>query len=277
MKRTTHALVTGASSGLGRELVRQLVRDRGMTVLATARRQDRLEELAAELPAGHVQILAGDLLDPGFRQRLWEHATASLGGVDILINNAGVGHYAEFTDQDPHAIRQIIELNLMALLDLSQKAASHMRARGTGQIIQVSSVLGFVGIPYSAVYVASKHAVNGLVKCLRYELRGTGVEVWAVCPGRTESEFTRMAMGSGRDPAPIPRGEPTARAVRAIVRRLDRPKAFLIPTWTAWAGLKLACWFPPLFDWFIVRWATRHVGSVLDRPVENSGRSKAGT
>jgi short-subunit dehydrogenase len=168
-------------------------------------------------------------------------------------------------------MRRIVELNLMALLDLSQKAAAYMRARGSGQIVQVSSVLGFVGIPYSAVYVASKHAVNGLVKCLRYELRGTGVQVWAVCPGRTESEFSSAAMDPGRHSARLPRGEPTARVVRAIVRRLDRPRAFLIPTWTSWAGLALASWFPPLFDWFIVRWADRHVGPVVGRRRASGG------
>jgi short-subunit dehydrogenase len=265
MTRISQALVTGASSGLGRELVRQLVRDRGITVLATARRRDRLEELTAELPAGRVHIMPGDLLDPDFRQRLWDQAIALPDGLDLLINNAGVGHYSPFADQDPAAIRQIIELNLMALMDLSQKAARYMRARGSGQILQISSVLGFVGIPYSAAYVASKHAVNGLVKSLRYELQGTGVQVWAACPGRTMSDFTETAMGTGGDSSRIPHGEPTARVVRAIVRRLDRPRAFFVPTWTAWAGLILAEWCPPLFDWFIVRWANRHVGSALNR------------
>ena len=70
-----------------------------------------------------------------------------------------------------------------------------MKARGTGQILQISSVLGFIGLRDSAVYVASKHAVNGLVKSLRYELWGTGVRVWAACPGRTESEFRQVALG----------------------------------------------------------------------------------
>src|SRR5271163_1001043 len=91
-----NAVITGASSGLGRELVRQLVLDRGMRVLATARRLDRLDSLAAELPLGRVEIVAGDLADPGFRQTLWDHALHLEGGVDLLVNNAGLGNYAEF-------------------------------------------------------------------------------------------------------------------------------------------------------------------------------------
>ena len=132
MSGLRNALVTGASSGLGRELVRQLVLDRRMTVLATAQRLDRLQELAAELPAGRVTIRAGDLADPAFRQQLWASAEAFPGGLDLLVNNAGMGNYSEFVDQDPQTIRQIIELNLIALIDLSQKAVHHMRQRRIG-------------------------------------------------------------------------------------------------------------------------------------------------
>jgi short-subunit dehydrogenase len=262
MPMLRHALVTGASSGLGRELVRQLVHDRGMTVLATARRRDRLEMLAAECPPDRVLIAAGDLADPAFRDRLWAQAEALPGGLDLLVNNAGLGHYAGFADQDPAPIRQIIEVNLMALFDLTQKAVRHMKARGQGQIVEVSSVLGFVGLPYSAVYVASKHAVNGLVKSLRYELRGTGVSVWAACPGRTESEFAERAT-SRNDPRPLkgsfPRGAATDRVARAIVRGLDRrrPGAFLLPTAAPRGVVTLAHWLPGPFEWFMLRWSAR--------------------
>jgi short-subunit dehydrogenase len=249
------ALVTGASSGIGRELVRQLVRDRGMTVLATARRRHRLEALAAELPAGRLHFEDGDLADPEFRRRLWDRAEGLDGGLDLLVNNAGLGQYDAFDEQDPEAARRIIEVNLIALMDLTQRAVRHMRGRGGGQVLQVSSVLGFVGLPYSAAYVASKHAVNGLVKSLRYELRGTGVRVWAACPGRTESEFGRVAMGGPAATGPIPKGEPTEKVVRAIVHGLDGRKAFLLPTWQAWATVALAGWLPGPFDWFMGRWA----------------------
>lgn len=268
-----HALVTGASSGLGRELVRQLVRDRGMTVMATARRLDRLEALAAECAPGVVHVVPGDLADPAFREQLWASAEALPGGLDLLVNNAGLGHYSEFTEQDPDAIRRIIEVNLMALIDLTQKAARHMKARGGGQIVEVSSVLGFIGLPYSAAYVASKHAVNGLVKSLRYELRGTGVRVWAACPGRTESEFSRQAIGPGELKGAFPRGAPTARVVRAIVRGLDGRRAYLMPDLAAWAAVTLAHWLPGPFEWCMDRWSSRVFGAEINRARHGGGPS----
>ena len=251
-----NALVTGASSGLGFELVRELARDRNMNVLATARREDRLAALAALFPAGQITVCAGDLTSPSFRQQLWERAESLPGGLDLLVNNAGLGNYADFVNQDPQAMRQIIELNVMALLDLSQKAARFMKARGSGQILQISSVLGSIGMPRSAVYVASKHAVNGLVKSLSYELRGTGVRVWAACPGRTQSEFRRVALGNQPACADLqPSGESTDRIVRAIVRGIDGRSTFLFPSWKAWAAVTLAHWLPAPFDWFMSRFA----------------------
>jgi uncharacterized protein len=263
-----NALVTGASSGLGYELVRQLVRDRNTEVLATARREDRLLALAAEFPAGRIDVLPGDLTDPAFRQHLWQRAESLPGGLDLLINNAGLGNYADFADQDPEAIRQIIELNVIALFDLTQKAVRFMKARGAGQILQISSVLGFVGMPASAVYVASKHAVNGLVKSLQYELQGTGVRVWAACPGRTQSEFRRVALGNRAALTDeLPSGEPTDRIVRAIIRGIDGRSTFLLPSWKAWAAVWLAHWLPGPFDWAMSRFAPGSYQKVINQSV----------
>jgi len=264
------ALVTGASSGLGRELVRQLVLERKMRVLATARRLDRLESLAAELPEGAVEILSGDLADSAFRDRLWAHAETLPGGVDLLINNAGLGHYDELSNQDPASVRQILEVNVVALIDLTQKAIRTMTARGSGQIVQISSVLGFIGLPYSAVYVASKHAVHGLVKSLRHELKGTGIRVWAACPGQTESEFFQVALGPGeKAQGRLPKGASTERVVRSIVRGLDRRTAFLMPSWVAWFTVQSAHWLPWPFDWGMGRWSRSFFGGQIERARAN--------
>jgi short-subunit dehydrogenase len=277
MPKIRNALVTGASSGIGNELVRQLVRDRGMTVLASARRRDRLESMAAELAPGRVQIAAGDLADPDFRQALWEQAESMPGGVDLVINNAGLGNYSELENQSAEAVRQIIEINVVALIDLTQKAVRYMKPRRSGQIVQISSVLGFIGLRDSAVYVASKHAVNGLVKSLAYELWGTGVRVWAACPGRTESEFRRVALG---DQAVAPmrpsHGEPVTKVVRGILRGIDRRSRFLLPTWSAWTIVTLAHWLPALFDVVMTRWTpSSYQDALAEVHAENPRESNA--
>jgi hypothetical protein len=254
------AIVTGASSGIGRELVRQLVRDRQMKVLATARRRVRLESLAAEFPEGQVPIVDGDLADAAFRAHLW-HAAESIfpDGIDLLVNNAGLGHYGPFEEQAAASIDRIFDVNVLALCDLTSRCMIHMKARRHGQIIQISSVLGFLGIPYSAAYVASKHAINGLVKSLRYELRGTGVRLWAACPGPTESEFSQSAVSATGDPVqPLPHRVPTDRVVRAIVRELDGRKAFLMPSGDARWIVRLSHWLPAPFDLFMARWGPGH-------------------
>ena len=280
MKRSGNALVTGASSGLGRELVRQLISERGMTVMATARRIDRLEALAREFSSERIEILAGDLTDASFRQRLWDRAVKMPGGVDLLVNNAGVGNYSEFISQDPTAIHRILELNLVALLDLSQKAARHMKARGAGQILQISSVLGFNGLLESSVNESRKNAVNGLVKSLRYELWGTGVRVWAACPGRTQSEFRQVAMGNaGGAGASPPQGEPTTKVARAIVRGIDSRSTFLMPSWRAWLVVTLAHWIPVMFDWFLIRWSPSSYQDALrrTRTIDLAARRRIGS
>jgi hypothetical protein len=261
------ALVTGASSGIGRELVRQLVRDRQMTVLATARRLDRLESLAEELPPGGVSILAGDLADPDFRAQLWRRAEAFSEGLDLLVNNAAFGHYTEFADEEPARIERMIQVNLIALMDLTRRAARHMRQRGSGQILQISSVLGSIGLPYSATYVATKHAVDGLVKSLRYELRGTGVRVWAACPNRTQSEFHGVALNRPGEAASIRSAfaDPTDQVVRRIVRGLDSRAAFVAPSLSARAVLTAARWLPGPFEWFMQRWAPTHFRREMER------------
>ncbi len=262
------ALVTGASAGLGRELVRQLVHDRGTTVYATARRLDRLEALRSELPDGKVHVLAGDIASAEFREELWDWAERESGGIDVLINNAAVGHYADFADQDPAQVRRIVEVNVMAVFDLTQRAIRTMRERRRGEIVEVSSVLGTFGIPYSAVYVASKHAVDGLVKSVRHELRGSGVRLWALRPGRFASEFRRMSLGDrGTDRAEP--GEPVEAIARGLIRHLGTRKAFITPTPKATLTVAVPHWLPGPFE-ALMRWLgperfAKEVGGAIRR------------
>ena len=268
----SNALATGASAGLGRELVRRLVLDRGLTVYATARRLDRLVALQSELPEGKVRVLDGDIADPDFRGRLWDWAEAGSGGIDLLINNAGVGHYADFAEQDFGEVRRIVEINVMALFDLTQRAIRAMRARGSGEIVEVSSVLGTFGIPYSAAYVASKHAVDGLVKSVRHELRGSGVRLWALRPGRFASEFRRASLG-GRCADEARPGEPVEAIARGLIRGLGGRRAFVTPTFLAWLTVAVPRWLPGPFDAFMARYGPRRFAREVDGAINPPGSS----
>jgi short-subunit dehydrogenase len=263
------ALVTGASAGLGRELVRQLVRDRGMTVFATARRLDRLRDLQSECPEGKVHVLDGDIASADFRARLWDWAEARSGGIDLLINNAGVGHYADFAEQEPAEVRRIVEVNVMAVFDLTQRAILAMRARGYGEIVEVSSVLGTFGIPYSAVYVASKHAVDGLVKSVRHELRGSGVRLWGLRPGRFASEFRQASLG-GRGQDEAKPGEPVEAIARGLIRHLGTRKAFVTPTPSATLTVAIPHWLPGPFEAFMARWGPKRFAREVGGAVRSS-------
>lgn len=260
-----NALVTGASSGLGRELTRLLVTQRRMTVLATARRLDRLEALRDEFPEGSVRILDGDLADPGFRERLWQVAEALPGGLDLLVNNAGIGHYSDFAEIDPAIVDKILAINVLAVFDLTRRAAQAMRLRGRGQILEISSVLGEFSIAYSATYCASKHAVNGLVKSLSDELSGTGVTIQAACPGRFASEFRHQSLSRRDAPAKPFGGEPVERVAQGIIRGLDRRSTFIYPTWQAWATVMASRWLRGPFGLLMRSWGKRQFGREMGK------------
>jgi len=268
--RPRTAVVTGASAGIGRELVRQLTRDRGTVVLATARRADRLQALVAECPAGLVRTVAGDLTDPAFRSTLWRQAELLPGGCEVLFNNAGLGHYGPLAGQSLDSIECEVETNLVALIDLTRLALGSMTARGQGQIVQIASVLGLFGVPESSVYVATKHAVVGLVRALQGEVQGTGVRVWAACPGRTFSEFASIAAG-GRPKILQGRGaQPTERVVRGILDGLDREAAVWFPTWRAWWLTKLATWLSWPFDFYVRTRGARHFRNDAEKARDGS-------
>lgn len=254
----TGAIITGASAGIGRELVRQLVSHpalKNLSVVVTARRADRLQELEASLPPGRIHVFPADLFSVRDRAALFEFALAMLPRLDLVVNNAGLGAYGPFETMSPEKIRSIFAVDFEALADLTARAIRDMKPRGYGQIVQVSSILGEVGLPYSAAYVAAKHAVNGLVKSLHYELVGSGVSVWAACPGQTVSEF-RQTAGQGNASQKGRHAEPTEKVVAGIVRGIVRhqPKALYYPTWNPWMIAQLARISPRFWDFIMVRY-----------------------
>ena len=204
------AIVTGASAGLGARFARVL-HSVGATVVLTARRADRLESLAAELP--NSLVVACDVSDGAQRENLVRTVIEKLGKVDILVNNAGIGHTVAVEDESLDRFREVMEVNTTAVWHLSKLCGEHMVPARSGAIVNVASILGLVGSTpiKQANYAASKGAVVNLTREMALQWARKGVRVNALCPGWFPSEMTA---GMESDPgsqkliqanSPIPR------------------------------------------------------------------------
>src|SRR5437660_12780709 len=196
MDRNTRplALVTGASSGIGTALARELARH-GHDLVLTARRAAPMEALAAELRAlgAGASVIPADLSKPGAAAALADDLAAGGLDIDILVNNAGLGALGRFDRMDSGRIGDMLQVNIIALTELTRLLLPGMIARGHGRIMLVSSVAGFQPGPHMAAYFASKAYVLSLGEALAYELRGTGVSVTVLCPGATATNFFTTA------------------------------------------------------------------------------------
>jgi len=187
------ALVTGASSGLGRAFATKLASD-GMSVVLVARSAGLLHDLADGLKETYgvaVEVIVADLADADARATVV--ADLETRDVEVLINNAGFATSGDFADQDPARIAELISLNCLALTMLSRAAVPGMIARGRGAIVNVASTAAFQPIPTMGTYAASKAFVLRLSMAMWQELRPKGVTVLALCPGATETDFWRIA------------------------------------------------------------------------------------
>ena len=190
-----YALVTGASSGIGTDLARQLAA-RGHPLIITARRTDRLQALADEIRGAHrvdVVVVAQDLAEPDAAQKL--HAAVQARGltVGVLVNNAGYGIQGRFLDMDMAAIEKMVRVNLLTLTELTQLFGRDMAARGTGHILNVASAAAFLPSPFVSSYAATKAYVLAFSEAVRFELADAGVVVTTLYPGITSTEFNTVA------------------------------------------------------------------------------------
>lgn len=190
------ALITGASAGIGREIARALAREAGALVLV-ARRRERLDELAAELSAAHpalrVLVRPVDLLDRAAAGALLDELEREGVQVDVLVNNAGFGDYAFFTESSWPKLERMMELNVVSATYLLHRLVPGMVARGFGAILNVGSCAGIAPSPQMVAYSATKAYVNLLSEGLRAELAGTGVTVTNLSPGPVPTEFQEVA------------------------------------------------------------------------------------
>lgn len=193
------ALVTGASSGIGTEFARQLAA-RKYSLVLTARREDRLRTLAGELEAAHgvgTRVIASDLSVPGAAEVLWKQVEAEGIPCGVIVNNAGFGDRGAFAEADPARTSEMMQLNVNALVELSQRAIPGMLQRGSGYVLNVASTAAFQPGPNMAVYFATKSFVLSFSEAVNTELAGSGVSVTTLCPGPTESEFFDSASMAG--------------------------------------------------------------------------------
>jgi short-subunit dehydrogenase len=180
------ALVTGASSGIGRALARQLAAA-GASLILTSRRQSVLEEVASEIAPAEAVPIAADLRDPQAVERLTSGITERFGRLDLLVNNAGVGLHALSIDTPPDLVRQLFELNFFAPVELTRRLVPLM-PRGAA-VINIGSIAGKLPLPELNIYCASKYALNAFSDGLWIELRHRGIHAMSVCPGYVKTEF----------------------------------------------------------------------------------------
>jgi uncharacterized protein len=226
------ALVTGASSGIGTALARELA-SRGYPLVVVARREERLRSLATELTADHgtpVEVIACDLSDPAERDRLVDAINGQGRTVELLVNNAGFGYQADFATQSRERVLGMVHVNIEALVDLTSRFIPGMVERGRGSIINIASTAAFQPLPGSAVYAASKSFVLSFSEAIREELRGTGVSVTAVCPGPVRTEFMEHAgMGDIEDKSPDAFWMTPEELARHAVQGAERDRRVVVP------------------------------------------------
>jgi NAD(P)-dependent dehydrogenase (short-subunit alcohol dehydrogenase family) len=184
-------MVTGTSSGFGREIA-MAVLAQGGRVVATARKPESLQALVAQAP-DRVLSLAVDVQNPEQIARAVESALARFGAVDVLVNNAGYGLIGTVEQLPDADVRQLFEVNFFGLVAMTRALLPHMRQRKHGFIVNISSAAGLGGHPGSAFYCASKFAVEGFTESLRAEVSSSGIGVMAVEPGFFKTEFGRNA------------------------------------------------------------------------------------
>jgi short-subunit dehydrogenase len=245
-------IITGASSGIGAAAARRLARD-GMRLTLAARRVDRLEQVAADVEAlgGEALIVPTDVREHADIERMVQVTLDRWGRIDVLLNNAGVGHDDSLINIKPEKIRDEIHINLVAVIECARAVLPAMLRQKSGHIINVASIAGLIATPGSSIYSASKFGVNGFSDALHREMLGTGIRVSAFCPGYTPSEISPQlkAIAEGRPDAPsFPGLMPVAYVADQIARLIRRPRLRLIipPSWKFL--VILAFLFPGLAD-----------------------------
>jgi short-subunit dehydrogenase len=252
-------ILTGASQGIGRALALELASQKPRLVLSS-RDAAALEAVAGECRArgGEALVVPTDVTDEAACRALVEKAVARFGGVDVLVNNAGIGMVARFDETaDLTAYDRLMRVNFLGSVYPTHHALPHLK-RSRGQIVAISSLAGLSGVPLRSAYAATKHAQIGFFDSVRIELQGTGVSVTVIAPYWVQSEIRRRALGpDGRPLGTSPVMEDvvmTAKeCARQIVRAMERRERMLVMTFKAKLGRWVKLVAPGLVDRIAVR------------------------
>lgn len=181
-------ILTGASSGVGLALAKRLA-DHGCRFVLTARRKENLDTLADAIGRDRAVVVAGDISDAGLQQALVATCVESFGGIDCVINNAGIGAIGRFDEAEPERLRKVFDVNFFAVAELTRKCLTHLEQGNDSLIVNIGSVLGHRAAPLKSEYSASKFAIHGFTDSLRAELTKSSIEVLLVSPSTIKSPF----------------------------------------------------------------------------------------
>jgi short-subunit dehydrogenase len=261
-------LITGASQGIGRALAVEAAR-RGARVIAAARSRELLDELAREVhgKGGTIETVAADVTGPDDRRRMLETAQQAFGGLDVLINNAGIGATGHFVEATEERLRKIMEVNFFGLTEMTRLFLPVLKQGQSPAIVNVSSVLGRRSLPGRSEYSASKFAVQGFSEALRAEVDKDGVDVILVNPGLTQTNFSQnMLESKARFKLDHLRGMTSEQVAVAAIRALERGKNEITLTWGGRMLLFANRFFPGLVDWIIRRRVRRAYAAEMAAP-----------
>ena len=252
--------VTGASSGIGAAMARDFAK-RGAKVILTARRVERLQELANEL-GPNAKILPADLGILSELPVLAEKATALFGRIDVLFNNAGYSQRSFVADTPFEFEKKVVEVDLLSPMALTKAVLPQMMARKSGRILVTSSLMGYLELPGNATYSCVKHALNGYFYSLAYEVQQHGILVQVIEPGFVKTEVTLSAItASGKPHGKMDATHAKAMSAEEFSRRtfkkLEKNKAEIIVAGPERFAVYVRWWFPCLYRFAIHRFAMR--------------------
>lgn len=240
-------VITGASSGIG-AITAQMLSKRGAIPILLARSEDKLKETAAGIP-GVFGLFTCDVTDEEQVSRVFSEILRGYGRIDILLNNAGYGKFASFTEMESHEFDDMMDVNYMGIVRCTKAVVPHMLERGSGQIVNIASMAGKIGTARAVAYTATKHAVLGFTNALRQELRKSGIIVSAVNPGPIATDFFKTADPTGNYEKSVARMMMTPEHVSSkIVKMMEKGKEETDLPGFAALGIRLYGLFPRLAD-----------------------------